>query len=123
MDRAAVWLMRLVLVAAVASPALGESPARRFDIPAQPLATALLEFSRQSDVLILVSPALTNGKTSAALNAVLPIDEAIGRLLRGTHLQAISNPKGGYRVERIGMGRFRAAARPHGTINATGGSA
>lgn len=85
---------------------------RQFDIPAQSLSSALLVFSRQSDVLIVVSPDLTTGKRSRALSATMPVNVAIAQLLRGTALQAVPNPKGGYSVERIAPGRSQAAVRP-----------
>lgn len=95
-----------VIAGALASPAHAQTQERAFDIPAQPLSSALLAFSRQSDVLIVVSPDLTNGKRSKALRATMPVNVAIVELLRGTDLQAVPNPKGGYSVERIAAGRY-----------------
>jgi hypothetical protein len=94
------------------SPAQGQVQVREFNIPAQSLSSALLAFSRQSDVLIVVSPDLTNGKRSKALSAAMPVNYAIAELLRGTDLQAVPNPKGGYSVERIAAGRSQAADGP-----------
>jgi iron complex outermembrane receptor protein len=100
------------VLAVVTCPAAAQVAARHFDIPPQPLPSALLEFSRQSDLLILVAPALTTGKRSKGVSAYLPADVALAQILEGTHLQGIPNPKGGYRVARIVAGRFLAAGRP-----------
>ena len=109
-----------VIVAADVSPALAQNAGRRFDIPAQPLASALLAFARQSDLLILISPDLAEGRRSRAVRAVLPPDAALAQLLRDTDLRAVPNPKGGYRVERIGTGRSFAADGPPFVTGATG---
>jgi len=74
--------------------------ARTFNIPAQPISSALIEFSRQSDVMVLVAPELTAGRRSQSVTGNLPVNEAIARLLRGSGLRAVPNPRGGYRVER-----------------------
>ncbi|MDB5583960.1 MAG: TonB-dependent receptor [Bradyrhizobium sp.] len=87
---------------AAATPAMAQAQARQFDIPAQSLSSAILEFSRQSDVMVVVSPDLTAGKQSKALKGSMPVNEAIGQLLRGSHLRAVPNSAGGYRIERSG---------------------
>ena len=89
-----------VTALAVATPVMAQAQVREFNIPAQPLSSALLEFSKQSDVLIVVSPEIAQGKRSPAVRGSLPVNEAIGRLLRGSGLRAIPNPRGGYRIER-----------------------
>src|SRR5437870_4118067 len=81
---------------AVSKPALAQSQLKQFDIPAQPLSSALLEFSRQSDVLVVVAPDLAAGKKSRALKGSMPAKEAIGRLLSGSNLRARPSPQGGY---------------------------
>lgn len=104
-------------VAMVAAPsAIAQSQTRQFDIPAQPLGAALLEFSRQSDVLIIFSPDITSGKKSRPVSGAKRVNVAIAELLRGSDLRAVPNPKGGYRVERILRGRSSAARRPQDKI-------
>lgn len=101
------------LAMAVATPAVAQAQVRQFDIPAQPLSSALLEFSKQSDVMVLVSPDVAQGKRAPAVRGSLPVNEAIARLLRGSGLKAAPNPGGGYRIERAAAtGTSSAASRP-----------
>lgn len=79
-------------------PASAQSQTRAFDIPAQSLASAVLEFSRQADVMVVLPPELAAGKRSASVKGALPVNAAIAQLLRRTGLRAVSNPAGGYRV-------------------------
>src|SRR6185437_15262858 len=90
----------------LSTPASAQAEIKKFDIPAQPLSSALLEFSRQSDVLVVVAPELAAGKRSRALKGSMPANEAIGILLSGSHLRATPNPKGGYIIQ----GQSRASA-------------
>lgn len=83
-----------------AAPAAAQAQARAFDIPAKPLSSALLEFSRQADLLVVVAPELTAGKRSQAIKGTMSPDQAVRQLLRGTQLQAVPNAGGGYRIER-----------------------
>jgi TonB-dependent receptor len=89
-----------VVAPLAAMPAMARGQARHFDIPTQSLSSALLEFSRQSDALVVVSPDLTAGRRSMAVQGTLPLDDAIHKLLQGTHLRAVANPAGGYRIGR-----------------------
>lgn len=82
-----------------ATPATAQVEVRNFDIPAQPLGAALLEFSKQSDVLVVVAPELTAGKRSKPVRGAMPANEAVARLLAGSKLRAVVNPRGGYRIE------------------------
>lgn len=116
-------LLRAALLAAigggtmVAAPfAIAQSQTRQFDIPAQPLGAALLEFSRQSDVLIIFSPDIAAGKKSRPVRGSMHVNVAIAELLRGSGLRAVANSKGGFRVERILRGRSAAAGRPQEKI-------
>jgi outer membrane receptor protein involved in Fe transport len=87
-------------IAMSAVPAMAQQTARSFDIPSQPLSSALAEFSKQSDTLIMTSRERTAGKRSRALKGNMHVNEALGRLLSGSGLRAVPNPDGGYRVER-----------------------
>lgn len=96
-----VWLSIIMASPmALATPAIAQEQVKQFDIPAQPLSSAILEFSRQSDVLVIVAPDLTVGKVSQPLKGSMSVSEAIGRLLDGSHLQAVPTPTGGYRIDR-----------------------
>ena len=89
-------------LAALATPAAAQAQIKKFDIPAQSLSSAILEFSRQSDVMIVVSPELTKGKQSQAVKGTMPVNEAIEELLKATPLRAVPNPAGGYRIAMAG---------------------
>lgn len=56
-----------ITIAAAFAPACAEEQARRFDIPAQPLASALIEFSRQADVMVIADPVDLDGRRSPAV--------------------------------------------------------
>lgn len=97
-------------VGVAATPSLAQAQTISFDIPAQSLTSALGEFSRQSNTMVLVAPELTEGKRAPALKATLPVNEAIGRLLRGSGLRAVANPRGGYRIESTRASQSRASS-------------
>jgi len=109
--RISVLLASVSPVALVAAPAVAQpSDVRSFDIPPQPLSSALIEFSRQSDQMIVVAPELTKNKRSQALKGRMPNNEAIARLLAGSRLRASPNPQGGYVVSTVGNGSTAASA-------------
>ena len=56
------------------------------NIPAQPLSSALIAYSRQTGVDVFADADLTAGKRSAAVSGALPPREALARLLAGTGL-------------------------------------
>lgn len=96
------------------SPAIVQAHAqtRSFDIPAQSLSSALLEFSRQADMLVVVAPDLTAGKRSQALKGHMTPDQAVRLLLRGTQLQPTVNAGGGYRVTLATKATAQAEPKP-----------
>lgn len=59
---------------------------RRFDIPAQPLATALLRFSEQAAVQLAAPSALLTGLQTQGVSGEHTVDSALQTLLRGTGL-------------------------------------
>lgn len=63
-----------------------EAEQRRFDISAQPLAQAVVEFGRQSGMQVSVDTDLLTGLRSAPVSGSLPSDEALRRMLMGTGL-------------------------------------
>ncbi len=79
-----------------------------FSLPAQPLADALLDFSRQAKVEILFSfDELRQRQSTEVIGRYEPVD-ALSRLLRGTDFVARRNDKGKFAVTR--------AVRPTGSI-------
>lgn len=88
---------------AIATPASAQTATRSFDIPAQKLSSALIEFNRQSGTLVMAPSELTEGKSSTALRGRMTSSAAITRLLGGTGLRAVTNAQGGYRIERAAV--------------------
>ena len=105
-------------LAVSAAPAMAQAQPRTFNIPAQPLSAAILEFSRQSDVMVIVAPELTAGKRSQAVKGAIPINVAIGQLLRGSGLRAVPNSAGGYRIEAGGGGQA-ASPKTSGRVSSS----
>ena len=69
-----------------------------FDIAAQPLPKALLEFSRQSNVDVIVPADLVRGKRSAPVAGDMPAVEALTRLLQGSGLRVSVGEDGSLRI-------------------------
>ncbi|MBL8267813.1 TonB-dependent siderophore receptor [Steroidobacter sp.] len=56
----------------------------RFDIPAQALSPALIQFSSQTNVQIITKAQEVSGLATAGVNGLMPIDAALKQLLQGT---------------------------------------
>ncbi|MGC4025524.1 MAG: TonB-dependent siderophore receptor [Mesorhizobium sp.] len=92
----ALYFLKLTLVAssilgsfASGSPAsaqASQTATQSFNIPAQPLSSALTTFARQTGLKIAYPAALTAGKTSQSLRGSLTASEGLDRLLRGSGL-------------------------------------
>lgn len=89
---ARVWCLVIALIHAMsaASGARADEAASRlpFDLPAQPLEKALSAFSRITGHSVLVDSAMTQGLNTAAVQGMLPAQEALRQLLAGTGLSA-----------------------------------
>lgn len=70
------------------TPAAAPAATTTFDIPAQPLASALTAFARQSGLQLVYAPELTHGKQGNAVTGVKEAGTALNELLRGTGLRA-----------------------------------
>lgn len=73
-----------------------------FDIPAQPLNSALVAFSRQSGTQVSASAETLEGKTSSPVYGTLSSQAAISRLLAGTGLKAQSADSSSFVVAAVG---------------------
>ena len=82
----AAVLLFASLMLALPPVARAAGGARRFDIPAQPLGSALDEFARQADVTLLFSSTLVARASTSGVRGELPVRAALGRLLGGTGL-------------------------------------
>ena len=84
---AALMLTTALAGAGVAMPAAAQESAQRaYDIPVQPLPSALTAFGRQSGLQVSVPAALALGRTSGAVAGRLSASQAVSRLLAGTGL-------------------------------------
>ncbi|MDZ4371440.1 MAG: TonB-dependent receptor [Phenylobacterium sp.] len=93
----AAWLATSSAVCiAVAGPAYAQS--KTFDIPAQPVASAISMLGRQADVQIVASRRITDGKQSSPVRGVLTVQEALAVLLQGTGLEARQNGANTYTI-------------------------
>lgn len=82
------WLLgSLLLVVSGASEAGPSAACRRFDVPAQPLATALIAFGRQADVQVLTDGAAVARVRSPGIRGCLDARAALAGLLRGSGLE------------------------------------
>lgn len=88
-----------VLALTIAGAAAAEEAAKHnVDIEAQKLASALLEFSEQSDVLVAFPPELVNGRQAPAVKGDLTTEDALGKLLQGSGLNYSMGSDGGVTI-------------------------
>lgn len=84
---AAVLLTTTTIAGGHAAPAHAQSAAERsFNIPAQPLTEAIMQFGRQSGLQVTADTSLVAGKTSSTVSGNHAPAEALSRLLAGTGL-------------------------------------
>lgn len=67
-----------------------QSPVIVLDVSAQPLGSALADLARQAGVTITADPSLVAGKTAVAVRGRLTLRDALGRLLAGSGLEAVT---------------------------------
>jgi len=80
-----VLLASTAPIVLIAVPAQAQSASQRsFDIAAQPLTEAIMQFGRQSGLQVTADTTLVEGRTSSAVTGVHAPTEALGILLRGT---------------------------------------
>lgn len=98
--RGAAALASASIAALVASmsPAYAQEREQAFNVPAQSLSSALIEFSRQSDVRVIADPALVNGRHSPGVAGTFTAEQALARLLAGTGLRPHRSGDGGLSV-------------------------
>ncbi|ULQ46658.1 TonB-dependent receptor [Flagellatimonas centrodinii] len=102
--RAAALGASSALIWAAAGIAQAEDRQRSFEIEAQPLGDALLDYARQSDRVVTVPPALVDGRMAEALSGEMAPDEALHRLLADTGLSTERSSSGAYRVRAVNDG-------------------
>jgi iron complex outermembrane recepter protein len=87
----------------VLAPAIAQTQeqVRTFDVPAQSLSSAILEYSRQSNVMIVVAPEVVAGKRSSEVKGSYTPSAALERLLEGTGLKAERRANGGLTLTQL----------------------
>jgi iron complex outermembrane receptor protein len=80
------------LTPGVASAA--ETASVSIDIAAQPTASAITDLSRQTGIQIFSDGKLLTDKSSPAIRGNMSVEEALGKLLAGSGLNAVRNGKG-----------------------------
>ena len=85
---AASLALAVVLLLSFVSDLRAQAPGapRRFDIPPQPLVSALLAFSEQADLQILVASRLIDNRRSPGVAGVLSPPDALAALLQAQPL-------------------------------------
>lgn len=82
-----VWILcGLLLLSLTSGLAVAQI---RFDLPAQPLAQALMTVGKLASVNVFFDPTIVKGLQAPALEAELTADDALARILAGTHLHAV----------------------------------
>lgn len=106
--RAALWSALVPLLGLgwqsalqAAEPAGTQLALRSYDIDAGTLDQVLGRFGRDSGVLVAIDPSLTAGLRSNGLQGSYGERDALGLLLRGSGLEAVAAPEGGYRLRRL----------------------
>lgn len=87
----------------------GEAPAQAldFDIPAQPLNSALQELGRQADLQVLYNPDDVRGKTSSPVRGHLSPEQAVIQLLKKTDVPHVLD------ADTLTLGTVADAAAPN----------
>ncbi|WP_337842719.1 TonB-dependent receptor [Rheinheimera sp.] len=109
------------LTAAVNLSVLAEpaSPAQQhFDLPAQPLSSALLQFARQVNQPLLFDPALVTGLQAPAIQGPFLPEQLLAELLREQPLQAMPRAQG-WLIKARPTPKMPQAAAPTTTVSTT----
>ncbi|HET7591442.1 MAG TPA: TonB-dependent receptor, partial [Rhodanobacteraceae bacterium] len=113
---AGAFLVLLVCCGA-GSPALAGEPEVSFDIPAQPLASALLQFSDQAGAQIASNSVDVSNSYSHGVQGQMPVEAALKRLLEGTGFSFVALPENTFAVRR-GSGRAAGSDPPPSATHA-----
>jgi len=79
----------------------GQPSARRYDIPAGPLADVLTRFSAEAGIFLVGTSELAAGRSSHGVRGSYGVDAALDALLEGSGLTAERNADGHYRLRRL----------------------
>jgi outer membrane receptor protein involved in Fe transport len=101
----------LVATLAAVPAAAAQEATYNFDIPAQPLPAAIIQFSRQSGIAITAPRELVSGKRSGAVKGSLTATAALTELLSGSGLRFEVGQAGSIAIVSA-VGNAAAAAEP-----------
>lgn len=105
-----VAILCLLQPVAYAQTVSGSEAVQGFDIPAQPLASALREFAKQSRQELLFSPEVVAGKTTGGIKENLPPLEALSALLQNTNVSFSMTHNGAILLrDRVAKGETSAS--------------
>ncbi|WP_083274795.1 TonB-dependent receptor [Novosphingobium resinovorum] len=116
---AALGTSMIALAAPVQAQEASQSAGTRFDIPAQPLASAINMFGRQSGLQVTADATLVNGVRSQAIQSEMPALTALSHMLYGTGITwrmagnavvLIAAPRGADGAVQLGSVRVEAAS-------------
>lgn len=85
---------------------------RHYQLSAGPLDEALNQFARLAGITLSYAPDMVQGRTAPALDADLPVEDALAQLLAGSGLRAVRTPGGGYGLQWQGPARSGNDAIP-----------
>ena len=95
----AASVLALQFMGAVADPA--DTDLVNYQIKAQPLARALMEYSEKSQIVVVVPPDILEGKTSFVVEGRLDHQAALTELLKGTGLTVERLKNGAFTLQRV----------------------
>lgn len=106
-----VCAVSVMALTVAASGAMAEADTTQFDIDAQPLPRAILEFSKQSNIDVIVPSELVRGKQSAPIAGDMPADEALTKMLEGSGLKVSVGDDGSLRIVEAALRPTAATTR------------
>lgn len=104
--------------AAAALPTAAASQAMHFDIPAQPLESALVAYTRATGLSVLVQSGLTEGKQAGPVKGWHAPAEALAQLLAGTGLRVRYSSASAFTLVAPAAGRQAAPRTQEGAPGA-----
>jgi iron complex outermembrane recepter protein len=107
-SRPSIRLGLLGAVLAISAEPAAAQQLRSFNIPSQPLASGIIQFSKQSDIDVIAPAALLRGLHGRRVRGHLTPDQALSRLLEGTGLRGVRMDARSYRLAHRGANPVQA---------------
>lgn len=90
-----------MLALAIAAPAIAQGTTKSFDIEAQPLSEALLEFSEQSEISVIAPSSLTKGYVAVPVRGELTPEQALSMMIGEAKLELRPQPNGSIVLAKV----------------------